>query len=246
MAQSTIAPDRRAERAADAVAQAFVTLRHRFDALTARAADHFASRDWRRGNRDASARLLVYSRQANAAVRSVRESMGNRLRDRALWSDVRARFANRITDRTDHEVAATFFNSVTRRVFGTVGVDRGIEFLGTDLDGRNRGEAPVARASVTSDATELARVLAAFPLKARWRDLRGDADAVRGAIVDELNARGITEAPEVELLTTLFYRNKGAYVVGRVAAGAGIVHVRAPPPARRRWHVRRRGAHDLR
>ena len=228
MAPSTLAPDRRAERAADAVAHAFVTLRHRFDALTARAADHFASRDWRRGNRDASARLLVYSRQTNAAVRWVRETMSNRLRDRALWSEVRARFANHIADRTDHEVAATFFNSVTRRVFGTVGVDRGIEFLGADLDGGKRGEAPVARASLNGGATDMARLLAALPLKARWRDLPGDADAVWAAVVGELKARGITEAADVELLTTLFYRNKGAYVVGRVATGAGVVPLVLP------------------
>lgn len=228
MASSTATFDQGAERAADAVAQAFIALRHRFDALTARAAGHFATRDWRRGNRDASARLLVYSRQTQAAVRSLREAMGDRLRDRELWSEIRPRYATHIADRSDHEVAATFFNSVTRRVFGTVGVDRGIEFLGPDLDGWNRGEPPVAHARLSDGAGGLARVLASLPLKARWRDLPSDATAVYDAVARELKANRMADAGDVELLTTLFYRNKGAYVVGRVVTPGGTMPLVLP------------------
>ena len=46
---------------------------------------------------------------------------------------MRALYSERIDDFPDVELAETFFNSVTRRLFVTVGVDERIEFVDLDI-----------------------------------------------------------------------------------------------------------------
>lgn len=228
MATPAVSANSSVARAVDTMARAFLVFRGRFDGLTARAAEHFATRDWRRGQRDAAARLLVYSRQTDAAVSALRKTMADRLLERPLWSEIHRGYAEWMADRPDHEIAATFFNSVTRRVFGTVGVDRGVEFLGEDLDGWNRGDPPAARTQLSAGTGGVATLLADLPLRARWRDLPADAAAVHAAVAREVRALGGLGGEELELLTTLFYRNKGAYAVGRVLTAGHVLPVVLP------------------
>ena len=213
-------PDALAPRAADAVAQSFVLLRARFDALTRRAAEHFATCDWRALHRDAKARLLLYARHTDGAVSALKAMLADRYREHALWLAVHDAYARCIAEREDHETAATFFNSVTRRVFGTVGVDPTIEFLGADLDGAAVGEPPtIATTMDDGSAPALLRLLGLLDLGAPWADAARDA-AQAGAVIDAgLRDAGVARATRLELLATPFYRNKGAYLVGRVIDG---------------------------
>jgi hypothetical protein len=47
---------------------------------------------------------------------------------------MRAAYTQAIAGRTDFELAETFFNSATRRIFDTVGVDPKIEYVDSDFD----------------------------------------------------------------------------------------------------------------
>jgi isocitrate dehydrogenase kinase/phosphatase len=202
-----------ASAVADIVVETFAGLRERFDELTARAARHFAERDWHAAHRDATARLLVYSRQTDAALTALRETLGEHAQDCAIWSAAHAEYAARIAHRTDHEIAATFFNSVSRRVLGTVGVDRGVEFVAGAVDGECRAKLPLARVMLSDGPAAIERVLRALPMDAPWRDVAADAATIH---------QRIARPGKLELITTLFYRNKGAYLVGRIVDESGI------------------------
>src|SRR5262245_66185523 len=64
----------------------------------------------------------------------MRERLGEEAAERALWSSVKRRFTELIDELPDLEFDKTFFNSVTRRTFGTIGVDGAVEFIALDLD----------------------------------------------------------------------------------------------------------------
>ncbi len=64
----------------------------------------------------------------------MRERLGEDATERALWSSIKRRFTELIDALPDLEFDKTFFNSVTRRTFGTVGVDAAVEFVALDLD----------------------------------------------------------------------------------------------------------------
>jgi len=60
--------------------------------------------------------------------------MGNRLEEKLLWVASKAVYSSLITDCNEWEIAESFFNSLTRRVFGTVGVNQQVEFVDSDFD----------------------------------------------------------------------------------------------------------------
>src|SRR4051812_36294014 len=101
----------------------------RFDEITRRARDRFLARDWRGSYEDAAERLRLYSVVLDGLTNRVEALMGPRLRTRALWSATKAVYSSLIAQSVRWEVAESFFNSLTRRVFATEGVDQAIEFV---------------------------------------------------------------------------------------------------------------------
>ena len=119
---------------AQALVDAFASYNAEFRAITRRARQRFEDRDWRASQKDAVERIDLYTRYVDGTVELMRERLGDDVRERAIWSAVKRRFAELIDPLPDNEFTKTFFSSVTRRTFGTVGVDAAVEFIALDLD----------------------------------------------------------------------------------------------------------------
>ena len=87
------------------------------------------NRQWDLVQIDTTERLNLYATVVNQTEIDIRSLLDDRIADEALWTAAKADYAARITGLDDRELAETFFNSVTRRIFGTVGVNRQIEFV---------------------------------------------------------------------------------------------------------------------
>jgi isocitrate dehydrogenase kinase/phosphatase len=217
---SVVSGKGRARALAHAVGDLYFAYRARFDAVTARAPARFARREWHEAQRDAAERLELYASHVRQAIGAVRARAGSPPAP-ALWREVKASYAAAIAGRADAEIAATFFNSVSRRLFGTVGVDAETEFVD--------GDAPVPDASSgvglrafdveRIDRAAGLRLLSDGPYQGTPPDRDGDAVA-----------RALREAigggpARVEMLEVVFYRNKGAYLVGRATTALGVAPV---------------------
>ena len=124
--------------------------------------------------------------------------------------------------RSDHvrdaycEIAETFFNSVARQLFGTKGIDPQLEFLAPASNAPLVDPEAVTRAyHHDGDRSELLSVLLRdCRFHASWIDRIGDLE------------RGAPRLPEgpgtVEVVDAIFYRGKGAYVVGRFITDEAI------------------------
>jgi isocitrate dehydrogenase kinase/phosphatase len=206
---------------AAAVDDAFRAYRDRFRAGARAAQHHFDTRDWDAVRAGAPARLALYAHHVDGAIAAVAARAGAAWGDRALWASMREMYAARVQGAADREIAETFFNSVTRRHFGTVGVDHPTEFL---HPWRPQWSARAAEAErrwcpAGGDATALARaVLAGVPHALADAEL--EARLVGAEIARAVDgAGGVASLQGAELLTALFYRNKGAYLVGRLWCG---------------------------
>src|SRR6185437_6013217 len=120
--------------AARRIAGAFAEYNAEFRAITRRAPVRFDTRDWKGGQRDAVARIELYDSFVARTVAELRALLGTQAENRELWMSIRADFAARIEGVPDAEFIKTFFSSISRRLFGTVGVAPDIEFVATDLD----------------------------------------------------------------------------------------------------------------
>jgi isocitrate dehydrogenase kinase/phosphatase len=218
-----VEPDRIADEIAERIEQAFVAFHTEFQGMTRRASRRFAQREWGEHQRDAYDRLQLHRRCVEACVAAVQPLVADMDEParRSVWVQARHRFAQDIAWRPDSELAETFFNSVSRRVFTMVGVDDDLEFRwfgGIVLPLVDPGQGEVATFRRRGTTTQLvAAVLASFELRGSWRDLERDAALVGHAIDRHLADAWESAMPvEVDMLRPVFYRNKGAYLVGRI------------------------------
>ncbi|HEV2228733.1 MAG TPA: bifunctional isocitrate dehydrogenase kinase/phosphatase [Steroidobacteraceae bacterium] len=205
---------------------AFANYNAEFRAITRRAPLRFDNRDWKGSQRDAVERIELYDRFVNQTVAELREALAGQALERELWRRIRAEFAALITGLPDPEFTKTFFSSVTRRLFGTVGVAPDIEFVATDLDPLaavhssvgtntyvNHGSLPLLFEDLLGDVR----------FRSPWRDLDKSIAHVAGEVRAYLDSREERRAVErVEVIRPVFYQVSRAYIVGRIV-GRGLL-----------------------
>ena len=121
---------------ASRVLEAFETYSRGFREINDRAPGRFETRDWQGLQDDAVERLELYPRTLDSAIEDIRRILGDEVEDSSLWVAIKDQYSGLIAKRDDWELAETFHNSVTRRIFATVGVEASVEFVDTDFDVR--------------------------------------------------------------------------------------------------------------
>jgi isocitrate dehydrogenase kinase/phosphatase len=199
-----------------------------FKKITKRAPDRFLNRRWSHAQDDTIERLNLYNSVVGHTETDVRTLLNERFADEALWIVAKAHYAAYIKARDDRDLLETFFNSVTRRLFDTVGVNRRIEFV-QDI-----------HESTLCDPTE--SIFNVFPMAAPLETVfrriftayigtgmdRASLEKVLPSIVAGTRTRlaAIQDAaPKVciEMLRHVFYRGQGAYLIGRIVTGQTII-----------------------
>jgi isocitrate dehydrogenase kinase/phosphatase len=209
---------------AQGVQDAFADYERRFHEITRRARDRFLARDWWGSFDDTAARLRLYTEVLDDLVDRTRSLLGDRLCDHTIWGTIKPAYSSLIVNSPGWEIAESFFNSLTRRVFATEGVDQTIEFIDTDFDSSAGSESAARRIYCGRSLTQLivqgltSSVADAFESN-RWDDLPGSAAqaAVRLETAFAETSGASTAGPgewQLELIDNAFYRGRGAYYVG--------------------------------
>jgi isocitrate dehydrogenase kinase/phosphatase len=216
----------RAPDLASLILDHFLAYREEFAVISRRASRRFAVRDWIGGQLDAAERLGLYDRVLGGAVAQVEGLAKAGGWDHERWPEVKVSYAELVAGADDDELAETFYNSVARRVLRFVGVDRGVEFvhLGEHSVPPGVGR-PIHRTYTDARSTETAvrELLSDIDLGAPFEALDRDARLAAETIETRL-----APAPDrfrfdaIEVLPDVFYRNKGAYVVGRLRKDAQV------------------------
>jgi len=205
--------------AADLLLEVFDAHQSQFRLVTRRAEARFLRRDWRGAQQDAAERLTLYRQFVSWCVQELSRTLGERASDAVFWSALRQAYAAVCGKRPDAELAYSFVNSVVRRAVRAVGPGTGIYF--DDHDFRALPSPPplgLRRHVAGRDPVGACRaLLEALPFSPQYRDIEGDARLLADRIRAELGAvHGGATLEAIELVPAPFYRNKGAYLVGRL------------------------------
>ncbi len=223
MSNKNLTDSRVANLGANAIFETFKEYKYHFKQITQKARLFFISRDWQGGQANATRRLELYKTEVEQIVIQIRLLLEGRLQDRLVWASMKAVYSGLITGRDDWELAETFFNSVSRQIFTTVGLDAQVEFVDTDF------EIPPTPSSYhiskifegkprTADLIE--DILTYFDLGVTYLNLAQTIQTVSRAVEDYLQANDLPMvAEQVEMVKSVFYRGKGAYLVGRINLG---------------------------
>ena len=200
----------------------------------------FESGDWHGIAQLSRERIEYYDMRVRECINLVQKALRHATQDvavgadtvmqpaeRAFWQAIKTVYVQLLADHRQPECAETFFNSVSCRVLHRDYFHNDFLFVrpavATDyLD----SERPVYRSYYPSRdglRKTLIRMVADFGLATPFEDLPRDARLVARLAVRRLNrliprASGNRIAPDCQLnvLGTLFFRNKGAYIVGRL------------------------------
>jgi isocitrate dehydrogenase kinase/phosphatase len=192
----------------------------RFREVTGTAPANFAARDFHAIQIDTKYRLTLYKDSVRKVAAWVAQQLGDRVADEELWRSIRETYAIRIADRPAHELAQTYFNSVYRKVplpkhsFEVLFVETEPPLL--------RPERPIFRRywAIRPADQIIRRILRDADLGAPWQDLDRDVTLIADALSQRLLGRKtLDREARVEVLRSVFYRNKGAYIVGRAVVG---------------------------
>ncbi len=212
------------DRLASILYSRFVAFHALFIDITQRARSRFLARDWTGHQRDARERLVLHTREVLDTVESCRRLLPGAECARQTWIGVQQRYVARVSERGDMEIAETFYNSVTRRLFNIVGVDKEMEFLwlgpvALPADDAETGEyrSFEVREGEVRDSAEatIREILRQCPLGDHFADLPRDARLVARRI-DEYIKGSWLGLDSIDVLKPVFYRNRGAYLVGRM------------------------------
>ena len=192
-----------------------------FRAITRRARQRFELRDWRGSQRDAVARIELYDKYVENTVATMRKRLGDDGQERSLWSSIKRRFAELIDPLPDAEFAKTFFSSVTRKTFGTTGVDPAVEFVALDLDPLGSVTTHVETKVYTNRGSVdllVEELLADFRFRAPYRDFERSVKTVTDELKASLESSGERRTVErLEVIKEVFYQMTRAYLVGRLS-----------------------------
>lgn len=214
---------------AQAIARGFADYQRRFQEITDRAPRRFEQCDWAGTQRDARERLALYGTVVDGVLEELGRLLGERRRDTELWSRMRDHYSAKLGAVGAVELAETFFNSVTRRVFTTVGVNPAIEYVDFAFE-----RVPIADGGPvyntherrTSTVDLVRSILSHYAHAVPYSDVDGAASRVAERLDAQWRA-GLAPVPvdAVDMLRPVFYRRKGAYLIGRVRGGNRVMPV---------------------
>jgi isocitrate dehydrogenase kinase/phosphatase len=198
-----------------------------FHRITRRARIRFEQQDWEGHQKDIIERVDLYEKSVRRIVLALRRNLGPRIKDHALWNEIRAYFGDRLKKVPDAGFIKTFFNSVTRRIFGTVGVDPKLEFISSGLDeARELLQSLSLRRYPYWGSVEkiFETILDDFSFRVPYSNLIDNATTIANE-VDEFARANFKKSNEIlrfEFIDSFFYQSARAYLVGRIILQFGV------------------------
>lgn len=220
----------RRERFARIILNGFESYFAEFQNITLGARTRFENADWLGMHAAGTERIDLYKQKLSAVLGTVKLVAGEDLQNFDFWRDTRRIYAGLIRNHNNFEIAETFYNSVYNAVFEHRQVRNDFAFVFS-----SQGDIPLADSTLVlrhykvDGGVEgtLRQLLDDYRLNIPYEDVERDIGFIREAVDRQLSsAPDFTLDPDdmrLEVLTNHFYRNKGAYVVGRILSGRGQV-----------------------
>ena len=198
--------------------EGFERYNRQFRRLTDRARRRFEQRDWKGQIQDIGERVELYDKWCLKMQLRLRREFATGVDRRDGWRRVRDHYGSRIENVPDAGFMKTFFNSISRRTFGTVGTDAMLEFIQPAPEEGLESLAMRRYPCWDDIEASLRQILADFKFREPYRDADRDARFMTEQVVDYSDRLGIpTEGfLRFEFIDSHFFQGARAYLVGRI------------------------------
>ncbi len=198
-----------------------------FRTESARAKHRFETADWLGQQRAQRERIEFYDLRVKECVRRLEKEFGAGAQPMAVWHQAKLHYIGLLVNHHQPELAETFFNSVTCKILHRTHFQNDFIFVrpavSTEyIESDEPTAKPTYRAYYPSRDTlhqTLITIVENFGLQRAFAHLERDTRHVLAAMQTRLAQVKLRANFQIQVLTSLFFRNKGAYVVGRIING---------------------------
>jgi len=198
-----------------------------FRQASAEAKKRFEAADWHGQQQAQAQRIAYYERRVAEATERLQNEFGAATLPMEVWQQVKLHYIGLLINHYQPELAETFFNSVTTKILHRSYFHNDFIFVrsavSTDhLENDEPAALPTYRAYYpTKDtlAETWHRVVTNFQLEREFEDLGRDVADLMAAVDGELGEFKMRTNFQIQVLSSLFFRNKGAYIVGKIING---------------------------
>jgi isocitrate dehydrogenase kinase/phosphatase len=196
-----------------------------FRATSARAKEHFDAGAWPELQHAVQARIRFYDERVRECVDRLRAEFDVEALDEETWRDAKLYYIGLLVEHGQPELAETFFNSVLKRIVRRSYYDNDLIFVRAAISTEYiASDPPIYRSYyplVYGERQSLARIFRDFGWSRPFADLDRDVDCVQRALAEGPSGSWTHLEPnyQIQVLTSAFYRNKAAYVFGKLVNG---------------------------
>ncbi|HET8694333.1 MAG TPA: bifunctional isocitrate dehydrogenase kinase/phosphatase [Aquabacterium sp.] len=197
-----------------------------FRETSAQAQKRFEAADWHGQQLAQRARIEFYDLRVDEAVERLENEYQASALPMEVWHQIKLFYIGLLTGHHQPELAETFFNSVTIKIlhrkyyqndFIFVRPAVSTEYIEDDADGKPTFIAYYpTKESLRAD---LKTMVINFGLQIEFENLDRDIGFVYDALQEQVGKVRLRTNFQIQVLSSLFFRNKGAYIVGKVING---------------------------
>ena len=197
-----------------------------FRAESARAKHRFETADWHGQQRAQRERIEFYDLRVKECTMRLEKEFQAGAQPMDVWHQIKLHYIGLLVNHHQPELAETFFNSVTTKILHRTHFHNDFIFVrpavSTEYIENEETARPTYWAYYPSRETlreTLTQLIHNFRLQREFADLPGDVAQVLAALQERLQQAQLRANFQIQVLSGLFCRNKGAYVVGKVING---------------------------
>jgi isocitrate dehydrogenase kinase/phosphatase len=198
-----------------------------FRTESARAKHRFETADWHGQQRAQRERIEFYDLRVKECSKRLEREFKAGEQGMDIWQQIKLHYIGLLVNHHQPELAETFFNSVTTKILHRSYFQNDFIFVrpavSTEYIENDESEKrPTYRSyypGAESMAAVLVRMVQDFDLRLPFDDLERDATWVAERMTARLGDAKLRANFQIQVLTGLFFRNKGCYIVGKLING---------------------------
>ena len=205
-----------------------------FRAASQAAKQRFEQADWVTQQRAQRERIAFYDQRVQECVAQLAQVFGAESLPMAVWQQVKLHYIGLMVGHLQPELAETFFNSVTTKILHRTHFHNDFIFVrpAVSTEFLESAHEPAYRAyypgNLDALPATLVRIIEQLNLDGSFEDLQRDVDALAARIKERLQGLTLRANFQIQVLSSLFFRNKAAYLVGKIITGYTEVPLAVP------------------
>jgi isocitrate dehydrogenase kinase/phosphatase len=186
---------------------------------------YFETAAWTAAQQAARERIDFYDKRVQECVQSLEDEYAHSELSDEVWRETKLHYIGMLADHKQPELAETFFNSVCCNILHRTYFHNDFIFVRPVVSTEyieTEELLPTYRVyypQVDGLGETLKRVVTHFQLDCPFADLERDVALVEASLQLLFGAGPIEPNHQIQVLSNLFYRNKGAYIVGKAING---------------------------